>query len=88
MIASNSSTTASASYSQTQAGEEVHKAESQVIQLADILVGSVSQRLDNSSAKEGKVEAADFLTDMALHSYYELLEGTRQGLRCLHSFRR
>jgi len=44
--------------------EEVHKAESQVIQLADILVGSVSQRLDNSSAKEGKVEAADFLTDM------------------------
>ncbi len=44
--------------------EEVHKAEAQVIQLADILVGSVSQRLDSSSAREGKVELGDCLTDM------------------------
>ncbi len=44
--------------------EGMHKVESQVIQLADILVGSVSQRLDNSSAREGKVELGDCLTDM------------------------
>ena len=44
--------------------EKEYKEESQVIQLADILVGSVSQRLDNSSAREGKVELGDCLTDM------------------------
>jgi hypothetical protein len=43
--------------------EKIHKAESQVIQLADLLVGSVSQRLDQSSGQKGKVELGDRMTD-------------------------
>lgn len=44
--------------------EHVHKAESQMIQLADILIGSVSQRLDECSRNKGKVKLGNCMTDM------------------------
>jgi hypothetical protein len=47
--------------------EKVQRAESHVIQLADILVGSISQQLDKSSGKKGKVELGDYMTNI-LHT--------------------
>ena len=47
--------------------EKVHKAESHVIQLADVLVGSISQQLDKSSGQKGKVELGECMTNI-LHT--------------------
>ena len=47
--------------------EKVHRAESHVIQLADILVGSISQQLDKSSGQKGKVELGHCMTNI-LHT--------------------
>ena len=44
--------------------EKEHEKASILIQLADIFVGSVSQRLDESSGNRGKIELGDYMTEM------------------------
>jgi hypothetical protein len=44
--------------------EKTYKPQSYLIQLADILVGSVSQLLDESSGRSGKIELGDCMSEM------------------------